>query len=35
LNAILWTANFEVPASGVSSRVTSEELLKNLDPKTR
>jgi type 1 glutamine amidotransferase len=35
LNAILWTANFEVPAGGVSSRVAPGELQKNLDQKTR
>jgi type 1 glutamine amidotransferase len=33
LNAILWTAKFEVPAEGVQSKVTAEELEKNLDPK--
>ncbi len=33
LNAILWTAKGEVPASGVVSTVTAEELEANLDPK--
>ena len=33
LNAILWTAKAEVPAEGVSSKVTPEELAANLDPK--
>ena len=33
LNAILWTAKIEVPATGVSSKVTEEELQQNLDPK--
>ena len=31
LNAILWTAKLEVPAQGVQSRVTPEDLQKNLD----
>ncbi len=35
LNAILWTARVEVPADGVSSHVTPEELQKNLDTKGR
>lgn len=34
LNAILWTANVEVPLSGVESRVTERDLKANLDPKT-
>jgi hypothetical protein len=34
LNAILWTAKAEVPASGVNSKVTEAELEANLDPKT-
>jgi trehalose utilization protein len=33
LNAILWTARAEVPANGVESTVTAEDLEKNLDPK--
>ena len=33
LNAILWTARVEVPASGVECTVTDEDLKKNLDPK--
>jgi type 1 glutamine amidotransferase len=33
LNAILWTAKIEVPAGGVDSRVTEEELRQNLDRK--
>ncbi|HMP84966.1 MAG TPA: hypothetical protein PKA41_19925, partial [Verrucomicrobiota bacterium] len=33
LNAILWTANVEVPANGVESIVTAEDLQMNLDPK--
>jgi hypothetical protein len=33
LNAILWTAKMDVPAEGVQSRVTGEDLEKNLDPK--
>lgn len=33
LNAILWTAKGEVPAGGVDSAVTEEELAANLDPK--
>lgn len=33
MNAILWTANQEVPAQGVECRVTAEDLAKNLDPK--
>jgi type 1 glutamine amidotransferase len=32
LNAILWTAKAEVPAAGVPSAVTAEELEQNLDP---
>jgi type 1 glutamine amidotransferase len=34
LNAILWTAKANVPAEGVQSKVTPEDLKKNLDPKT-
>jgi len=33
LNAILWTAKAEVPAKGVESKVTPEELAANLAPK--
>lgn len=33
LNAVLWAAKVDVPADGVSSRVTAEELEENLDPK--
>jgi type 1 glutamine amidotransferase len=33
LNAILWTAKAEVPAEGVASKVTEDEMLANLDPK--
>ena len=33
LNALLWTAKTEVPADGVDSEVTPEELAANLDPK--
>lgn len=33
LNAILWTAKAEVPAGGVPSKVTPEELEANQDPK--
>ena len=33
LNALLWTAKSDVPADGVSSSVTPEELTQNLDPK--
>ena len=33
LNAILWTAKIEVPADGVQSKVTPDELEQNLDPK--
>lgn len=35
LNAILWTAKAEVPPTGVPSKVTEEDLKKNLDPKGR
>jgi len=34
LNAILWTAKAEVPASGVNSKVTEADLQANLDPKS-
>lgn len=33
LNAILWTAKAEVPADGVKSTITEEDLKANLDPK--
>ncbi|MGB8168790.1 MAG: PVC-type heme-binding CxxCH protein, partial [Chthoniobacteraceae bacterium] len=33
LNALLWTAKLEVPAGGVESKVTEEDLAVNLDPK--
>ena len=33
LNAILWTAKAEVPADGVQSSVTAEQLQQNLDDK--
>jgi type 1 glutamine amidotransferase len=33
LNAILWTANVEVPADGLVSKVTPEDLRQNLDSK--
>ena len=33
LNAIVWIAKMDVPASGVSSTVTEEDLQQNLDPK--
>jgi hypothetical protein len=33
LNAILWTAKAEVPANGVQSTVTADDLKKNLDRK--
>lgn len=33
LNAILWIAHDEVPANGVESKITDEDLQKNLDPK--
>ena len=33
LNAILWTAKADVPANGVESVVTEEDLKQNLDPK--
>jgi type 1 glutamine amidotransferase len=35
LNAILWVAKVEVPADGVQSKVTPEQLAENLDPKGR
>jgi type 1 glutamine amidotransferase len=33
LNALVWTARMEVPAGGISSTVSEEELGRNLDPK--
>lgn len=33
LNAIVWTAKAEVPANGVESKITAEDLAANLDPK--
>ena len=33
LNAIVWTAKLDVPANGVASTVTPEDLTVNLDPK--
>jgi type 1 glutamine amidotransferase len=33
LNAIVWTAKAEVPANGVESQITEEDLAANLDPK--
>jgi type 1 glutamine amidotransferase len=35
LNALLWIAKVEVPANGVESTVTADELKPNLDPKRR
>lgn len=35
LNALLWIARVEVPASGVVDRITAAELTENLDPKRR
>jgi hypothetical protein len=33
LNALLWTAKAEVPADGVKSQITPDDLKANLDPK--
>lgn len=33
LNAVLWLAKMEVPAKGVASTITPDDLLANLDPK--
>jgi type 1 glutamine amidotransferase len=33
LNALLWISHVEVPAEGVESKVTDEDMKKNLDPK--
>ena len=35
VNAILWLAKVEVPAGGVKSEITEEDLKVNLDPKRR
>ena len=35
LNALLWIAHAEVPKEGVESKLTSEELNANLDPKKK
>ena len=35
LNAIVWTAKGQVPAEGIASTVSAEELKENLDPKGR
>ena len=35
LNALLWIAKAEVPANGVQSTVTPEQLQENLDPKKK
>jgi len=35
LNALVWAAKGEVPANGVASHVTQEDLLQNLDPGKR
>ena len=35
LNAILWSAKLDIPADGVASEITPDELKQNLDPKTR
>jgi type 1 glutamine amidotransferase len=35
LNAILWLARKEVPADGVTSAVTDEDMTQNLDPKAK
>ena len=35
LNALLWSAHVEVPANGVESKVTAEDLEANLDPKKK
>jgi hypothetical protein len=33
LNALAWTAGLDVPADGVASTLTADELVANLDPK--
>jgi hypothetical protein len=35
LNALVWVAGVEVPADGVASTVTAEELKQNLDVKRK
>ena len=35
LNALLWIAKTDVPADGVASTVTPEDLKSNLDPKKK
>jgi hypothetical protein len=35
LNALLWISRLEVPADGVSSSVTQEQIMQNLDPKKK
>lgn len=35
LNAILWTAKMDIPADGIASAITAEDLKKNLDVKDR
>jgi type 1 glutamine amidotransferase len=35
LNALLWIANVEVPARGVTDTITADDLTKNLDDKKR
>ena len=35
LNAILWIAKVPVPANGVECSVTQDDLLRNLDPKSK
>jgi hypothetical protein len=34
LNSLLWIAKAEVPRNGVEVKVTCEELLEHIDPKT-
>jgi len=33
LNALVWIAKAELPADGVESKITEEDLKQNLDPK--
>lgn len=35
LNALLWIANVEIPAEGVTSKITEDDLNLNLDPKLK
>jgi hypothetical protein len=35
LNALAWVAKAEVPASGIASSVSKEDLDANLDPKNK